>query len=192
MGISLAKVRNMDNHFGTEGVQGYANSFPAMLRTTTTWHLGYSYHEQLSLIRVVVLLNEWSSWLHLHYFDESCEHVNSFCLRMYVYGAHYNLRNVTPSLISQKPRERMWSIKYPSLLSHLCFIYHEFWYYNNPPKNANLMIARVMMSSMSLLQCWLCGCKHSKVDKKSAPVYESRGFLGQMPINSSKMLFKID
>ena len=36
------------------------------------------------------------------------------------------------------------------------------------------------------------GCKHSKVDQTSAPVYESRGFLGQTPISSSKMLFKID
>ena len=36
------------------------------------------------------------------------------------------------------------------------------------------------------------GCKHSKVDQTSAHVYESRGFLGQMPISSSKMLSKID
>ena len=35
-------------------------------------------------------------------------------------------------------------------------------------------------------------CKHSKVDQTSAPVYESRGFLGQRPISSSKMLFKIE
>ena len=34
--------------------------------------------------------------------------------------------------------------------------------------------------------------KHSKVDQTSAPVYESCGFLGQMPISSSKMLFEID
>ena len=32
----------------------------------------------------------------------------------------------------------------------------------------------------------------SKVDQTSAPVYDSRGFLGQTPISSSKMLFKID
>ena len=36
------------------------------------------------------------------------------------------------------------------------------------------------------------GCKHSKVDQTSAPVYESRDFLGQRPISSSKMLFNID
>ena len=36
------------------------------------------------------------------------------------------------------------------------------------------------------------GCKHSKVDQTSAPVYERCGFLGQRPISSSKMLFKID
>ena len=36
------------------------------------------------------------------------------------------------------------------------------------------------------------GCKHSKVDQTSAPVYKSRGFLGQRPISSSKMLFKND
>ena len=35
-------------------------------------------------------------------------------------------------------------------------------------------------------------CKHSKVDQTSAPVYESRGLLGQRPISSSKMLFKTD
>ena len=35
-------------------------------------------------------------------------------------------------------------------------------------------------------------CKHSKVDETSALVYESRGLLGQMPISSSKRLFKID
>ena len=33
------------------------------------------------------------------------------------------------------------------------------------------------------------GCKHSKVDQESAPVYESHDFLGQTPISSSKMLF---
>ena len=36
------------------------------------------------------------------------------------------------------------------------------------------------------------GCKHSKVDQKSAPVYESHDFLGKTPISGSKMLFKID
>ena len=36
------------------------------------------------------------------------------------------------------------------------------------------------------------GCKHIKVDQTSARVYESCGFLGQRPISSSKMLFKID
>ena len=36
------------------------------------------------------------------------------------------------------------------------------------------------------------GGKHSKVDRTSAPVYESRGFLGQRHVSSSKMLFKID
>ena len=35
------------------------------------------------------------------------------------------------------------------------------------------------------------GCKHSKVYQKSAPVLESHDFLGQMPISSSKMLYKI-
>ena len=35
------------------------------------------------------------------------------------------------------------------------------------------------------------GCKHSKVDQESAPVYKSHDFLGQTPISSSKMLFKI-
>ena len=35
------------------------------------------------------------------------------------------------------------------------------------------------------------GCKHSKVDQESVPVYESHDFLGQTPISSSKMLFKI-
>ena len=36
------------------------------------------------------------------------------------------------------------------------------------------------------------GCKYSKVDQTSAPVYESRGFLGQRPISSSKLLLKVD
>ena len=36
------------------------------------------------------------------------------------------------------------------------------------------------------------GCKHSKVDQKSAPVYESHDFLGQTPISGSKMLFKVE
>ena len=35
------------------------------------------------------------------------------------------------------------------------------------------------------------GCKHSKVDQESAPVYESRDFLGQTLISSRKMLSKI-
>jgi hypothetical protein len=35
------------------------------------------------------------------------------------------------------------------------------------------------------------GCKHSKVDQESAPVYESHDFLGQTPISGGKMLFKI-
>ena len=35
------------------------------------------------------------------------------------------------------------------------------------------------------------GCKHSKMDQESAPVYESHDFLGQTTISSSKMLFKI-
>jgi hypothetical protein len=34
------------------------------------------------------------------------------------------------------------------------------------------------------------GCKHSKVDPESAPVYGSHDFLGQTPISSSKMLSK--
>ena len=36
------------------------------------------------------------------------------------------------------------------------------------------------------------GCKHSKVDQTSVPIYESRGFLGKRPISSCKKLFKID
>ena len=35
------------------------------------------------------------------------------------------------------------------------------------------------------------GCKHSKVDQKSIVVYESHDFLGQTPISSSKMFYKI-
>ena len=35
------------------------------------------------------------------------------------------------------------------------------------------------------------GYKHSKVDQKSALIYKSRDFLGQMPTSSSKMLFRI-
>ena len=38
----------------------------------------------------------------------------------------------------------------------------------------------------------MIGCKHSKVDQKNAHVYKSHDFLGQMPISSSKMLFRID
>ena len=37
---------------------------------------------------------------------------------------------------------------------------------------------------------YVAGCKHSKVDQESAPVYKSHDFLGQTPISSSKMLFK--
>ena len=55
---------------------------------------------------------------------------------------------------------------------------------------------RPILRSMKLLGqpifFYIYGCKHSKVDQTSAPVYESRGFLGQTPINSSKMLFKVD
>ena len=39
---------------------------------------------------------------------------------------------------------------------------------------------------------YILWCKHSEVDQTSAPLYESRGFLGQMPISSSRMLLKID
>ena len=46
--------------------------------------------------------------------------------------------------------------------------------------------------NMHHIMTFVLGCKHSKVDQTSAPIYESRGFLGQMPISSSKMLFKID
>ena len=35
------------------------------------------------------------------------------------------------------------------------------------------------------------GCKHSKVDQTSAPVYKSCGFLGQRPISSSKCCLKL-
>ena len=42
------------------------------------------------------------------------------------------------------------------------------------------------------ISCVGLGCKHSKVDQTSVPVYESSNFLGQMPISSSKMFFKID
>ena len=38
---------------------------------------------------------------------------------------------------------------------------------------------------------YVLGCKHSKVDQESAPVYESHDFLGQTPISSSKVLFNI-
>ena len=41
-------------------------------------------------------------------------------------------------------------------------------------------------------QHYMSGCKHSKVDQTSAPVYERHGFFGQTPISSSKMLFKIN
>ena len=36
------------------------------------------------------------------------------------------------------------------------------------------------------------GCRHSKVDQTSALVHESRGFLGQRPISSSKKFLNID
>jgi hypothetical protein len=35
------------------------------------------------------------------------------------------------------------------------------------------------------------GCKLSKVDQESAPVYGGHDFLGQTPISSRKMLFKL-
>ena len=38
----------------------------------------------------------------------------------------------------------------------------------------------------------LGGCKYSKVDQTSAPVCKRCGFLGQRPICSRKILFKID
>ena len=37
---------------------------------------------------------------------------------------------------------------------------------------------------------YVVGCKHSKVDQESAPVYESHYFFGQTPMSSRKMLFK--
>ena len=53
-------------------------------------------------------------------------------------------------------------------------------------------VGRGCLGFVSMYVARVLGCKHSKVDQTSAPVYESRGFLGQMPISSSKMLFKID
>jgi hypothetical protein len=43
-----------------------------------------------------------------------------------------------------------------------------------------------------IVYCFIQGCKHGKVDQKSAPPYDNHDFLGQTPISSSKMLFKID
>ena len=42
------------------------------------------------------------------------------------------------------------------LLSHLPLIYRGFWHWNSPPKNSNHKLAIIMLSSFSLLQCWLC------------------------------------
>jgi hypothetical protein len=51
------------------------------------------------------------------------------------------------------------------------------------------MLAFTLYFSVKILI--LSGCKHSKVDQESAPVYGSHDFLGQTPVSSSKMLFKM-
>jgi hypothetical protein len=49
-----------------------------------------------------------------------------------------------------------------------------------------------LVSTNSQVLPTLPGCKHGKVDQKSALLYDNHDFLGQTPISSSKMLFKID
>ena len=81
------------------------------------------------------------------------------------------------------------SSKYVSFsLSSTCW--QNTWFFHHSP-NTQHTLMRYLRS------CKGCpssspGCKHSKVDQTSAPVYESRGFLCQTPISSSKMLFIID
>ena len=50
---------------------------------------------------------------------------------------------------------------------------------------------RSMQHCSNKLVIYNTGWKHSKVDQESAPLYESHDILGQTPISSSKMLFKI-
>jgi hypothetical protein len=86
--------------------------------------LEYSCHEPSTLKRIFVLLNEPSSWLNLHHFDESCEHVNSFCLRMFM---EYTITSVIPFplLYPQNSRERMCLV-YISVLV-VIFIFSISW-----------------------------------------------------------------
>ena len=53
------------------------------------------------------------------------------------------------------------------------------------------MYVGVSQSKKNDLNIFTNGCKQSKMDQGIAMVYESHDFLGQTPISSSKMLFKI-
>ena len=42
-----------------------------------------------------------------------------------------------------------------------------------------IVFLQLLLSSLRIQICVVLECKHSKVDQTSAPVYESRDFLGQ-------------
>lgn len=58
-----------------------------------------------------------------------------------------------------------------------------------PPMNTNFSfcITREMLKKFYNAH----GCKHNKVDQRSAPKYEVHSFFSQTPKRRSKMLFKI-
>jgi hypothetical protein len=81
----------------------------------------------------------------------------------------------------------------------LCGCFNQLWsiYLQSPTFILNSKIIEIkciwnLYSSNCLHYHSASGCKHGKVDQKSAPLYDNHDFLGQTPISSSKMLFKID
>ena len=63
-------------------------------------------------------------------------------------------------------------LKNPSLLSHCFPMYHGLWHWSIPSKNSNHTIARITLSSLSLLsllQCWLCDIPQCHISLYHAP-----------------------
>ena len=114
--------------------------------------------------------------LSLYYLSCLSMESNSFQTRLFVvsvleatqtihHSIHSNLHNVilcsnSLSLISWNLGNKCAQFKSPSLLLHFPLIYiAQFWHWNNPPKNSNLMLAYITLSSLSLLSLlhyWLC------------------------------------
>jgi hypothetical protein len=73
---------------------------------------------------------------------------------------------------------------------HVCLVL-AFYLLGPVPLYPCIWINILAIICSSRLVAPVYGCKHSKVNQESAPVYGSHDFLGQTPISGSKMLFKI-